>query len=215
MTRLGQGSLAMLARFATSCVSLLAAAIFLSGCTPLGVAVGAGATAGVAASEERGIGGTVSDTEIRLEISELWLDQSFDLYNSLELQIYEGRVLVSGRVPTQAMADTAVRLAWQPEGVREVINEITVGTESAGEFTNDALAATRLRTELTFTRDVRAINYSIRVVDGTVYLLGVAQNRAELDRVIRTARAMSGVRAVVSHVLIKNDPRRAEAGVSS
>jgi osmotically-inducible protein OsmY len=152
---------------------------------------------------------------IRAEINDLWLEQGLDFYRSFELQIYDGRVLVTGRVPTREMADTAIRLARQPEGVRSVISEVVVARGSYGEFTADAVAATRLRTELTFTREVRAINYSIRVVDGVVYLLGVAQDEGELDRVIRTAREMSGVRGVVSHVLLKDDLHRDSRGAAS
>lgn len=202
-------------RFASLTILILATASLASGCTPLGAAVGAGATAGIAASEERGIGGTARDTAIRLEISKLWLDQSVDLYKALELQVYEGRVLLSGQVPTQAMADTAVRLAWQPDGVRNVINEITIGEGDLTELASDSVTAAKLRAELTFTRDVQAINYSIRVVDGVVYLLGVAQDQAELDRVLRTIRALPGVRGIVNHVLLKDDPRRATASRSS
>jgi osmotically-inducible protein OsmY len=186
---------------------LLAAA---AGCSPVGLAVGAGATAGIAASEERGIEGAARDAAIRVEISELWLDKGFDFYHALEMQIYEGRVVVMGRVPTQAEADTAIRLAWQPDGVREVINEVEVGPSDPAGFATDSATAAKLRAELTFTRGVQAINYSIRVVDGTVFLLGVAQDQAELDRVINTARALPGIRHIVSHVILKDDPRRAE-----
>ena len=187
---------------------ILTATLATGSCSPLGIAIGAGASAGIAATEERGIEGTAKDATIRFKISELWLDQGLDFYHALEMQIYEGRVLLSGQVPTQTMADTAVRLAWQPEGVVEVINEIVVRDGDLTAIATDTLAATRLRTELTFTKGVQAINYSIRVVDGTVYLIGVAQDKDELARVIRTARALSGVRDIVSHVWLKDDPRR-------
>ena len=192
--------------------AMLAVTLLAGGCSPVGMVIGAGATAGIAASEERGIDGAAIDTAIRVEISKLWLDQGINFYNAFDMQIYEGRVLLTGRVPTQEMADTAIRLAWRPGGAHEVINEIAVAGGDLAEFTVDTLAATKLRAELTFTRDVRAINYSIRVVDGTVYLLGVAQDEDELDRVVRTVRAMSGVRGVVSHVLMKNDLRRTAPG---
>jgi osmotically-inducible protein OsmY len=214
MTRpLRQGSTAMFRPIVS--LLLLCLALSANACSPVGMAVGAGATAGIAASEERGIEGTARDAVIRAKISRLWLDQRLDFYKALEMQIYEGRVLLSGKVPQQAMADTAVRLAWQPDGVREVINEIVVANGDLAELAVDAVAAAKLRAELTFTKDVQAINYSIRVVDGTVYLLGVAQDEAELDRVIRTARAMSGVRGIVSHVITKDDPRRGDAAGAS
>ena len=188
---------------------LCAAALLLAACSPTGVAVGAGATAGVAASEERGLKGAVRDAGIRIEINNLWLDAGLELYQNVSLQIYEGRVLVAGRVPTQAIADEAVRLAWQPDNVREVINEIQVKDDAGVEaFARDALINARLDSELLFTTDISSINYSTRAVAGTVYLLGVAQSQAELDRVFQVARNIPDVKAVVSHVLLIDDPRR-------
>ena len=52
----------------------------LAACTPAGVAVGAGATVGTAAVDERGIGGTASDVRIRAEINAGWvkIDPSYN-----------------------------------------------------------------------------------------------------------------------------------------
>lgn len=188
---------------------LCAATLLLAACTPTGVVVGAGATAGVAASEERGLKGAARDAGIRIEINDAWLNAGLEMFNRVSLQIYEGRVLLAGRVPTQAMADEATRLAWQPDNVREVINEIQV-KKSAGieTFARDALINARLDSQLLFTDDVSSINYSTRAIAGTIYLLGVAQSQAELDRVFQVARNIPDVKAVVSHVLLIDDPRR-------
>jgi osmotically-inducible protein OsmY len=181
----------------------------LAACTPAGVVVGGAASAGVAASEERGIKGAADDAVIRVKINEAWVKEDFETFNRLNLQIYEGRVLVSGRVPDQAQADKAVQAAWQPDGVREVINEIEI-SEGGGlnDFANDTLINARLDADLLFDGDVDSINYSTRAVAGTVYLLGVAQDRAELDRVFRIARDVPNVKRVISHVIMKDDPRR-------
>lgn len=180
-----------------------------AGCTPAGLAVGAGATAGVAASEERGIKGSFSDTKIRLAINDAWLHSDFDIVRNVSLQIYEGRVLLAGLVATQEQADTAVRLAWQADGVREVINEIQVGPGGGiAAFADDTVINARLDTALLFEKGVSSVNYSTRSVGGTVYLLGVAQNQDELDRVFRVVRSIPKVRSVVSHVIMKDDPRR-------
>lgn len=189
--------------------ALVAGALLLSACTPTGVLLGAGATAGVAASEERGIKGAGNDALIRVAINEAWLNEDFDTFNRLNLQIYEGRVLLSGRVPDQARADKAVALAWQVEDVREVINEIEIA-ESGGleDFANDSLINARLDSALLFDSEVSSIDYSTRSVAGTVYLLGVAEDREELDRVFRIARDIPNVKRVISHVIMKDDPRR-------
>ncbi|MFT5182568.1 MAG: osmotically-inducible protein OsmY [Alphaproteobacteria bacterium] len=189
--------------------TLCAAILLLAACTPTGVVIGAGATAGVAASEERGVRGAVRDAGIRIAINDLWINAGLELYNLVSLQIYEGRVLLAGRVPTAKMADQAARLAWQPDNVREVINEIQVKSDAGIEaFARDALINARLDSALLFTDGISSINYSTRTIAGTVYLLGVAQSQAELDRVFQVARNIPDVKAVISHVLLIDDPRR-------
>lgn len=188
---------------------LCASALLLAACTPTGAVIGAGATAGVAASEERGVRGAVRDAGIRIEINDLWINAGLELYNLVSLQIYEGRVLLAGRVPTQKMADQAQRLAWQPDNVRAVINEIQVKGDAGIEaFARDALINARLDSALLFTDNISSINYSTRTIAGTVYLLGIAQSQAELDRVFQVARNIPDVKGVVSHVLLIDDPRR-------
>lgn len=189
--------------------ALCAAMLLLTACTATGAVVGAGATAGVAASEERGIKGAVRDTGIRIEINDLWINEDLDLLKLISLQVYEGRVLLAGHVPSQKMADTATRLAWQPSNVREVINEIQVKPDTGiGDFARDALINARLDSGLLFTDGVSSINYSTRSIAGIVYLLGIAQDQAELDRVFQITRNIPDVKGVVSHVLLIDDPRR-------
>ncbi len=188
-------------------------ALAVSGCTPLGLATGAGAgvTVGTAAAQERGMGGTARDAQIRVEITNMWFRQNIDLMKGLNLQIYEGRVLISGVVQDMKLQEDAVRLAWQPPAVRDVINEIEV-REGGGvsEYASDKWIATQLRTKLLFAKDVFSLNYSVESVGGTVFLLGLAQDQKELDLVQQVARTTPRVKKVVSHVLIKGDPRRKE-----
>ncbi len=180
---------------------LLASIFFLPSCSALGVATGVGATAGIAASQEGGISSAVSDARIQLAINESWFSYDVETFRKLDLTINQGRVLITGVVQDPENRVEAVRLAWQPRGVKQVINEIQV-TESAGVlgYAKDTWISTRLRTALTFDREVLSINYNIDTVQGTVYLMGFAQNRQELNRVIETARTINGVNGVVSYV---------------
>lgn len=186
---------------------LLLAAGALQGC--VAAAVGAGATAGVAAAEERGIKGAVNDTAIRAEINHYWLQRDEKLFMNCNLQIQEGRVLVTGAVKDPDTRAEAIQLAWKAKGVREVINEIEVTNEGGfGSYARDTSIVTELRSRLLFAKDIQSVNYSIESVNGVVYMLGVAQNQAELDKAINIARNVNYVRRVVSHVLLKDDPRR-------
>jgi osmotically-inducible protein OsmY len=49
---------------------------------------------------------------------------------------------------------------------------------------------------------VSLINYSIDVVNQTVYIMGVARTEAELQRVLGTARDITYVRQVVDFVRV-------------
>ena len=187
----------------------IGAVMALAACTPVGVVVGAGATVAVAAAEERGVSGAATDTGVRLAINNLWFQEDLELYKQLGMQIYEGRVLVSGLVAEETTRDRAIELAWQPNNVRVVINEVVVGdTKGLDQTARDGWINTQVKSRLLFERDIDSINYSARTVDSTVYLLGVAQDRAELNRVLQVVRTTKGVGRVVNHVLTKDDPRR-------
>ncbi len=189
-----------------SAALLLAAALGLGACAP--TVIGAGATAGVAAAEERGLEGAIDDVKIRAEINHYWFQHDIEMYRQVALTISEGRVLLTGIVPKQEARVDAVRLAWQAVGVKEVINEVQVGDSSVLDSGRDVVISQKLKGRLMFDKEIRNINYTIEVVDAVVYLMGIAQNDGELERVIAHARDISGVKRVVNHVRLRNDPRR-------
>lgn len=173
----------------------------LPSCTPIGVATGAAATTGVAAAREGGIRGTLSDVRIAALIQDAWFKYDLETFSKLSVTVTQGRALITGVVQNPEQRLEAVRLAWQVEDVQQVINEIQVtDSEGISTFARDKWVTTRLRTALTFDGDVQSINYSIDTVHGTVYLMGIAQDQAELNQVIETARTIPDVKRVVSYV---------------
>lgn len=171
-----------------------------SGC--VGLAVGAGATAGVSAYEQRSVSDQAKDIKIHSQISSSWLEYDQMLRIDLGIEVYEGRVLLTGFVKEEQRRAEAVRLAWAADGVREVYNEIQVG--EGGNLTRDSWITTQLTSKITLDKDVSAINYSIETVNGTIYLIGAARSRVELDKVIAHTRTIEYVRKVVNHVEIKD-----------
>ncbi|MDP7669068.1 MAG: BON domain-containing protein [Alphaproteobacteria bacterium] len=180
---------------------LLALPSLLSACATV---AGAGATAGVAASQERGLGVAIDDSATHAKIWRLWLDTDPHIFLEVGVDVHEGRVLLTGTINSPQNRLDAVRLAWQVEGVRQVIDEIQV-TDEGGvlDYSRDVWITAQLRSKITFDSEILAINYSIETVNKVVYLMGVAQSEAEIDRVIRYARNIDYVRKVVSHVRIK------------
>lgn len=185
---------------------MAAAALALVGCSTTGVAVGAGAATAVAASEERGLSGAVSDTAIEAQINALLLQRDFETFRKVGVKSYERRVLLTGQVQRPEMRLDAVRLAWQVRGVKEVINEIEV-TEAGGTeaYAHDVWISTQLRSKLLIDKEILSINYSVETVGGTVYLMGFARSSEELARVEAHARNLGYVRRVVSYVRVGNE----------
>lgn len=187
----------------------LALGLGAGGCTPVGIAAGAGAAGVTAAQTEKGFRRSMSDLEIRIAINDLWFKADEEMFRKVNLQVQEGRVLLTGNVRLPEQRVEAVRLAWQVPGVREVINEIEVSdTSGLSDLARDTWISTELRSTLLVDREIASINYSIETVDQVIYLMGVAQSQAELDRVIGHAKNISYVRRVVSYVLLKDDPAR-------
>lgn len=185
-----------------ACLSLL-----LSGCVPAVVA--GGTAAGLTVAQERSVGNAIDDTGTDIAVKERLLRHDQQLFNKVGVEVIEGRVLLTGSVPTPEDRIEAARLAWQVDGVQEVINEIQVSDKSGvANFTKDAWITTQLRTKLITDGDVLDFNYNIETVNQTVYLIGIAKDQAELERATNHARNIEGVRRVISHVRLKSDPRR-------
>lgn len=189
---------------AVAALALVVGALTLAACTPTTAAVGAGATVGATSVQDRGIEGAAKDTWIRTEIDERLLATSGELFLDVHLQVQNGRVLLSGTVPDPESRVEAVRIAWQPDGVREVINEIELAdNDSLAEYARDRWIETRLRAKLLTDRAIDSLNISIESVNQSVYLIGVVHSQDEMDRVVAYAKNVSYVRRVVNYLALK------------
>lgn len=187
-------------RFCASTLSVITLPLAAGGCGFFGAASG---------RSERGFRRSVADTEIRLAINDLWFKADEEMFRKVNLQVQEGRVLLSGNVRLPEQRIEAVRLAWRAPGVREVINEIEIQDSSGlSDSARDSWITTKLQTTLLFDKQVSSTNYSIETVNREVYLMGVAASQAELDRVIAHAKDIAYVQRVVSYVLLPDDPAR-------
>jgi len=184
---------------------LLAVALMLQGC--VGAAVGAGAAVGVSAYDERGVMGVANDLKIATLIHGKLIDKKPELAVKVGIEVHQGRVLMTGILTSEDLRADVVGMAWKTEGVKEVYNEILItgitGSVGVLDMARDVWITTKLRSVMTFDEEILAINYAVETVNGTVYLLGLAQNQAELNRVIAHARAIEYVRKIISHVRLK------------
>ena len=189
---------------------ILAAALVapaLAGCSPTGVAIGAGATAIKTAAQERSVEDAIDDNVIASEINYLWARHDLGLFRKLDTSVVEGKVVITGAVRYPENQVAAIRLAWQADGVKQVIDEIQVEDQRGLiDQARDEWISLTLKTDLLLDPEVSAINYNVTTVNGTVYLTGIARDRQELDRVRNRARDVPRVRNIVTYVRIMDAP---------
>ncbi|MBI1954670.1 MAG: BON domain-containing protein [Proteobacteria bacterium] len=181
-------------------------AISLSSCVPA-LVMGGAAGIGTAAVKEKGLGGTISDTEISTRVKVGLYQKSPQHHAKIGVNVQNGEVLLTGAVPDQQWVVDAEKIAWETKGVRDVKNNIQVSEEAGlGTFTSDSWVTTQVKSALLFDQDIKSINYSIKTVGSVVYVMGIAQNQQELNKVLDHARNTRGVKKVVNYAKIKENP---------
>jgi osmotically-inducible protein OsmY len=186
----------------------------LSGCVWLAAG---GAAAGVSVvRQERTIGNAVDDIRIKTELDAKLAADSAGLFLRASTTVVEGRVLLAGYVIRPEDRLTATRLAWSINGVRKVDNDMEV-TDRSGwlDAAGDFVIQTELAAALLADGSIKDVNYTVDVVHAVVYLMGVGQNQAEVDRVVQHARDLSGVKRVENYVVLKDDPIRTGIGMGN
>ena len=185
---------------------LLLAATGLSGCATAVLGVG---TAAVAASTtEKGLTTSVNDAAIVTKIKDRFIQSNFSLVTAVDVSVNDGSVLMTGKVKTPEEKVQATRIAWEIKGVREVVNELQVSdTSSLKDLAKDLAASATLRGKLIADTDVSSLNFNIDVVNGTIYLSGIAADATEMNRVVAHAQEVRFTRKVVNYIMLSTDKR--------
>lgn len=170
----------------------------LNGCA--GLLLG-GAAVGVSVAHDRRTTGTVVDDQtIELKMQSA-LNQQLPPGNHINVTGYNGAVLLSGEVISEAVRQQAEMIARGIDPpVREVYNELVIAPASTlSSRSNDLLLAAKVKTAF-FQISIPDFDPTrIKVVTerSVVYLIGLVR-RNEADEVAKVASQVSGVRQVVT-----------------
>ena len=189
-----------------SMVVLTSSALALSGC--VGAAVGIGTAAVAASTTEKGFSTSVADGVIETKLVDRFIQNDAALATGIEKSVNNGSVLLTGKVETIEQKVLATKLAWEIKGVREVVNEVQVTQDnSLRDKAKDLAASAQLRAALIGDQNISSLNYSIDVVNGIVYLSGVASDEMEKERVIAHAQELRFAKKVVNYIILETDKR--------
>jgi osmotically-inducible protein OsmY len=174
---------------------LVILAPFLQSCIPL--LVGAGVGAGVMVADDRRTSATILEDETieikaRNRIAEKYGEQP-----NIGVTSYNRFVLLTGQAPTDAIKQDVSVLVLEVPNVRNVQNEVTVGSNSsAATHATDALLTSRVKARIAQNKDVGANHIKVVSESGSVYLMGLV-TRAEGESASQTAATTGGAQRVV------------------
>jgi len=177
--------------------------LFISGCQSAYMATVTQAV--LIDKEERSFNNFVEDTIIVAQLKNAYFSNNEKIFFNVSVEVTEGRVLLTGSVEQIDERIEATKLAWGIEGVNEVINEIQISNdEGILDYADDLIMKTKINAKLLLDKDILNLNYSVEVVNGIVYLIGIAQSQEELDSVINISESTYGVQNVINYVRLKD-----------
>lgn len=180
---------------------LILSGLIINSCLP--VILGASATTiGILSLQERKINKAIDDITILTKLKHSYLNaKTKHLFSSVNVEVIEGRVNLTGSVKTNKERVDAVRIAWQVKGVSDVVNEIQINQEKKlSRIIQDLFIETIVDSKIILLKKTKSVNYSVNVVNGIVYIMGISRSRAELEEIAYKVSRIKGVKKVITHV---------------
>ena len=114
----------------------------------------------------------------------------------VEVQTREGTVYLTGVVDTEEARREAARVAWRTEGVRGVVNDLTVGERTVGSWIDDVMISSKVKSKLIANSDIKAGDIDVGSSQGVVTLIGRVSSekiKSEADSIARGTRGVKDV----------------------
>lgn len=175
----------------------LAGLPLLSGCG--GMLAGMGAEPIAEDPTRRSLGQSIEDESIETKAI-VNISASDEGFKSARVDVdsYNGYVLITGQVPTQALKDKAAEVVKALPKVRRIYNELELASPTSTlTRTSDGWLATKVKAILVGREDIEGNRIDVVVENGVVFLMGLAY-KVEGERAINAVSDVAGVQRVVS-----------------
>ena len=183
-------------------LAAVAACANVGGC--MTAALGAAASVGVLAVQDRTIGEGIDDASASQQVKARLMAADRLAFQEVDVEVAGRNLLLSGVAPTAEHRAAAETIARGVPTLQHIFNEIAVGPPSSfARNAQDEWITAQVRTRMTASSFVRAINFNIETFNGNVYLMGTARSEQELQRAAEIASLVRGVQRVVSFVEVR------------
>jgi len=124
------------------------------------------------------------------------------LARQVDVQTREGVVYLTGVVETDEARREAGRVAWRTEGVRGLVNNLTVGEMTVGSWVDDVMISSKVKSKLIANSEIKAADIDVSSSQGVVTLIGRVSSATIKSDAERIARGTKGVNDVTNELLV-------------
>jgi osmotically-inducible protein OsmY len=179
------------------------AVIYCTGCPQMLIMKGATTAASVIA-DDRTLSEQATDLELKEGIEQKFVSAAPTLASQVNVDVYLEHVMLTGVVGDWSDRRMAVALAREAASGHEIYDDIEVATgsglaDSAADFaTNKELGVNLLADD-----GLASQSLQHRVVNGTAFIIGEADDPSLIETAREVARQTPGVQRVVTHIMVE------------
>ena len=160
------------------------------------------------ALDPRSIGTQIDDNIMQKSLAGRLVVEDKNYLLSINTKVLDGRIFITGKVDDPEEKLKITKMAWETKGVRSVKNDIIIKEEfNFQQSAKDLLITSQLRTALIINKAIKSTNYNIDTYKKKIYIYGIAQTKDEQKEVIKEAKEILDVEAVVASILLVEDLR--------
>ena len=177
-------------------INLFVIFLLLNSCTI--VVSTAGSLVGNATTSTRGFSGTIEDTYLMSKIVSKITLMKLSNFSNITVSVINGKVLLAGNIENQEKRLELIKKVWWIDGVKEVLNELEIGPRTSfSEKAEDFVFEAKIEKRLLFEPGIFSNNYSVDVVNGKVYVMGISSDIEEKTKVENFLNNMNDIKKLI------------------
>lgn len=149
----------------------------------------------------------VSDSDVAAMVKKQLGANKTTANSKITVEVKNGLVFLSGNVQTEGEASSAIEEASSIVGVKDVNSDALTVKNGTQPYTDSYITAkikgAFIREKLFGDQPMDVTGIKVETKDGVVYLTGTAATKAQADAAVSLSKAINGVRAVESKVVIQ------------
>lgn len=154
---------------------------------------------------QRTAGQTIDDSTLLGKVKTALIENDTTKARQINVDVYRGVVQLNGFVDSDAEKSAATKVAMNVNGVKEVRNNLEVGssTRTAGNVVDDSVITARVKSALIADSRTKAREINVTTNSGTVQLGGFVDSSDEKSAAAEIARSVQGVKSVDNQLDVK------------